>query len=168
MKKLKIGDIFTIPISLDRAGFGQVIKMPVSSGVFIMAVFKQVYSDKNWPTLDEIIEDEVLFLGYTMDALLYHKYWKIIGNKVSNLNKIKLPYYKLGTPPDMQIVDYKGDRVRKATKREFEYLEYETSVAPIRYENALKAFYKLADWDEDYDELLYERTLESIAVVEGK
>ena len=36
------------------------------------------------------------------------------------------------------------------------------------YENALKAYYELEVWREDYNELLYERTLESIAIVEGK
>src|SRR5258708_92779 len=128
MMKLKVGDIFTIPISDDKTGFGQIIKIPNKSN-FIIIVFKQVYSGKDWPSLDEIIKDEILFLGYTMDALLYHKYWNIIGNNFSNLDKIKLPYFKLGTPPDMKIVNFKGDKVRKANKSEFENLEYETVVA---------------------------------------
>lgn len=166
--KLKIGDVFTMPISEEKAGFGQVVKIPVSSGVFIMAVFKKIYFIQNSPSLDEIIDDEVLFLGYTMDALLYHKYWHVIGNISSNLDKIKLPYYKLGTPPDMQIVNYKGDRIRKAKKDEFDKLEYETSFAPIEYVLALKAYYKLEEWENGFDGLLYEKTLESIEIVEGK
>ena len=89
MKKLKIGDIFTIPINDDKTGFGQIIKIPNKSN-FIIVVFKQVYSGKDWPGLDEIIQDDILFLGYTMDALLYHKYWQIIGNKSSNLDSIIL------------------------------------------------------------------------------
>lgn len=167
MKKLKIGDLFTIPISDSKTGFGQIVKIPVLNGVFVMVVFKQVYSGKDWPSLDEIIGDDILFLGYTMDALIYHKQWQVIGNKSSGLNKIELPYYKLGTPPNMHIVNYKGDKVRKAKNEEFDQLYYETSVAPIRYENALKAYYKFEVWREDYNELLYERTLESIAIVEG-
>lgn len=165
--KLKVGDVFTIPISDEKTGFGQIVKIPNKSN-FIIVVFTQVYSGKDWPSVDEIINDEILFLGYTMDALLYHKYWNIIGNDVSNLSKIKLPYFKLGTPPDMKIVNFKGDSVRKASKEEFDNLEYETVAAPVRYENALKAYYKLGDWKDDYDELLYKKTLSSIKVVEGK
>lgn len=167
MMKLKGGDVFTIPISEDQTGFGQIVKIPNKSN-FIIVVFKQVYSGKEWPSLDEIVNDEILFLGYTMDALLYHKYWRIIGNVSTNIDKIQLPYFKLGTPPDMKIVNFKGDNVRKATREEFDSLDYESVVAPVRYENALKAYYKLADWREDYNELLFERTLQSIKVVNEK
>jgi hypothetical protein len=165
--KLKVGDVFTIPISDDKTGFGQIIKIPNKSN-FIIIVFKQAYPDKDWPSTDEIIKDEILFLGYTMDALFYHKYWHIIGNNTSNLNKISLPYFKLGTPPDMKIVNFKGDKVRKANKSEFDNLEYETVVAPVGYEAALQAYHKLAEWEEYFDKILYDKTLESIKVVEGK
>jgi hypothetical protein len=168
MKKLNVGDVFTIPLddkNDSRVGFGQIIKIPNKHN-FIIVVFKQIFCSQDFPSIDKIIEDKILFLGYTMDALIYHKYWQIIGNKTSNLAEIKLPYYKLGTPPDMNIVDYQGNIFRSASKSEFDNLEYKTVAAPVRYENALKAYYKMAEWDDDYDELLYERTLESIEAVE--
>lgn len=164
--KLKTGDIFTIPVTEDEIGFGQIINIPNKNN-FIIVVFKEIYAGKDWPSINEIIQNEILFLGYTLDALLYHKFWKIIGNKVSNLQAIKLPYYKLGTPPDIRIVNYKGDEIRKASKYEFDNLEYKTVVAPIRYENALKAYHKFANWESDFNELLYNKTLESIKIVEG-
>jgi hypothetical protein len=167
MMKLKVGDVFTIPISEEETGFGQIIKIPNKSN-FIIVVFKQVYSGKDWPSIEEIIGDDILFLGYTMDALLYHKYWRIIGNDTSNLNKIKLPYFKLGTPPNMKIVNYKGDSFRKAKKDEFDKLEYETVVAPVGYEAALQAYHKLTEWEDDFNKLLYDKTLESIKIAEGK
>jgi hypothetical protein len=68
----------------------------------------------------------------------------------------------------MYIVNYKGDRLRKASQYEFDNLDYETLVAPVRFENALKLYYEMGEWDKDYDELLYERVIESIKVVEGK
>ena len=171
MKKLKVGDVFTMTSINDendpKIGLGQIVKIPNKSN-FIIIVFKQVFYGQDLPSLDKIISDEILFLGYTMDALFYHKYWKVVGNVSSNLDKIKLPYYKLGTPPDMSIVNYKGDRLRKASKYEFDNLEYETVVAPVRFENALNAYCKMAEWDTDYDNLLYQKTLDSIKIVEER
>jgi Immunity protein 26 len=167
MKKLKEGDIFAIPISEELTGFGQIINIPISNGVFIIIVFSEIYSGEEWPALDEIIQDEILFFGYTMDALIYHKHWKIIGNVSSNTSKVKLPYYKFGLPPKMEIVNYKGEKVRNATNQEFDQLEYETSVAPIRYENALKAYHKIVEWDSDYEKLYYNNVAKSIEIVEG-
>jgi Immunity protein 26 len=163
--KLKVGDIFTIPVSDEKTGFGQIINIPNKNN-FIIAVFEKVYTGKEWPGLDEIITDRILFLGYTMDAKLYHEHWKIIGNDSSNVSKVKLPYFKLGTPPDMQIINYKGDRLRKASKDEFNSIDYKTVLAPVEYEIALKAHHKLEEWEEGFNELLYEKALESIKIVE--
>ncbi|ANH81957.1 hypothetical protein A8C56_14150 [Niabella ginsenosidivorans] len=165
--KLRIGDIFTIPVSEEKTGFGQIVKIPNKNN-FIIIVYENIYSGRDWPSLEEVVKDKILFLGYTMDALLYHKFWKIIGNVFPDLSKIKFPYYKLGTFPNAMIVNYKGEKVKTISKLEFDKLQYETVVAPVRYENALKAYYKLSEWREDYDNLLYSKTLESIQVVEGK
>jgi Immunity protein 26 len=167
VKKLKVGDIFKIPISNDFDGFGQIINIPLTNNVFIIIVFDKIYDNRKILNIDEILNNKILFLGYTMDALLYHKHWTVIGNQTMNISKIKLPYFKLGIPPDMKIVDYKGGKIRKATKEEFEKLDYETSIAPIRYENALKAFHKFEQWDLDYDILLYDNVSKSIEIVEG-
>lgn len=163
--KLKAGDIFTIPITNEKTGFGQIVIVPNKSN-FIIAVFEKVYPGKEWPSLEEIINNKILFLGYTMDALLYHKYWQIIGNNISNLKAIKLPYYKLGTPPDCKAVDYKGTVIGKISRDKFEQLSYQEVIAPVRYENALKAYYQLEKWREDYEGLLYVKTIDSIKVIE--
>jgi Immunity protein 26 len=170
MKKLNVGDIFAMSSINDendpRIGFGQIIKIPKKT--FIVVIYKIVCYDQDFPSLDKILNSEILFLSYTTDALFHHKYWQVIGNSVSNLDMVKTPYYKLGLPPDMYIVNYKGDRLRKASQYEFDNLDYETLVAPVRFENALKLYYEMGEWDKDYDELLYERVIESIKVVEGK
>lgn len=165
--KLKVGDIFTIPVSEEKTGFGQIVNIPNKNN-FIIVVFENIYTGKEWPSLIEITANKILFLGYTMDALLYHKYWQIIGNDYSNLKTIKLPYYKLGTPPNISIVNYNGDFVRKANKEEFDKLTYQTVVAPVRYENALKAYHNFLEWKDDFNELFYDKILESIDIVEVK
>ena len=170
MKKLKVGDVFTMtPINDEsdfKIGFGQIVKINNKSN-FIIVVFKQICHNQNLPSLDKIVGDDILFLGYTMDALFYHKYWQVIGNVSFNLDKIKLPYYKLGTPPDMNIVNYKGNMLRKASRYEFDNLEYQTVSAPVRFELALNAYHKIAGWNKDDNELLYQKVLESIVIVEA-
>jgi hypothetical protein len=34
-------------------------------------------------------------------------------------------------------------------------VRYRKFVAPVRVENAVKAFYKISEWTDDYEELLY-------------
>jgi hypothetical protein len=163
--KLKIGDIFTIPITDTRIGIGKIINRPNKDSLLI--VVYDVTLDKNIiPGLKELCDNDILLLGHTLDAKLYHKHWAVIGNYTENITEIYLPYYKLGTPPsDIYIVNYKGECLRRATIKEFDALDYQSIVAPIRYEKALKAHFNLLDWDESYDALLYSNTLDSIKLV---
>ncbi len=165
--RLKVRDIFTIPIDEDKIGFGHVIYIP-NKNYFLIGVYETAYYKSKLPRLEEIVKGKILFLGYTLDAKLFHKHWVIIGNYVASVSSILLPYFKLGTPPDVKIVNFKGDIIRKAKQNEAEKLDYETVVAPIRYENALKAYHKKIEWDTDFNKLLYTETIKSIDVVEGK
>ena len=159
--KLKVDDIFTITISSDEVGFGQIVAFPNKSTLLIIVfdLKQKVESDYD---IEKILSSKILFLGYTLDAKLYHKHWKVIGNRPAK--SVVLPYNKIGTPPDdIFITDYKGKKLRRCTIDEFDSLEYQNVIAPVRYENALKAYYGLQDWiGEDYNKLLYERTLNSI------
>ncbi len=162
--KLEVGDIFTIPLGNGEFGFGQVItEYKKSSGSFMIGVFNFKSNQIEKVSLEQICNSELVFLGFTFDAKLYHKDWLIIGVYLNNIPNIILPYYKLGLKPDdIYITDYKGDIVRIATDNEFSQLSYKTEIAPIRYENALKAFYNLQEWiDEDYNKILYKSSLES-------
>lgn len=163
--KLKTGDIFTIPIDDSRISIGQIINKPNKDSLII--VVYDVILDKNViPTLKDLCNNDILLLGHTLDAKLYHKHWVIIGNYSDNINKIYLPYYKLGTPPkDIYIVNFKGESLRRATASEFNALNYQSIVAPIRYENAVKAHFNLLDWDDVYNNLLYSYTLDSLKLV---
>ena len=167
-KKLKIqeGDLFAIPLLNEEFGIGQIVAFPRTKDVFIMVVFD--YKTTN-PSPNEIVSylsSPILFLGYSTDARLYHKKWHIIANDRSNLKDIELPYNRLGTPPeDIYLTDYKNERIKTITQFEFDKLQYMTSYAPIRFESALNAYFELSDWkSEDYDSILYSKTLNSIEV----
>ncbi len=161
--RLNVGDIFTIPLGNGEMGFGQIVSFPRSKDVFIMIVFDQKMSENENYDIDKIIKSDILFLGYTTDAKLYHKHWNIIDNSNTNIASIVMPYYRLGTPPhEIYLINYKSECICKVSEEEFNQLDYLTNYAPIRYENALKAFYKLQEWKAgDYNQLLYEKVLKS-------
>jgi len=159
--KLKIGDLFTIPLENQETSFGQIVNFPNSKDVFIMCVFDKKQNVESEIKPKEICESPVLLLGYSTDAKLYHKDWLLVGNYTENISKIVLPFHRLGTPPtDIYLVDYSGKRIKEIDEELFNQLSYQTSYSPIRYENALKAHFKLQEWkNDDYDKLLYEYTL---------
>jgi len=160
--KIKEGDVFTIPVDENRVGFGQIIKIPNKNN-FIIVVFQEICITTEIPAVNEIINFSPLFLGYTMDAKLYHKHWKIIGNNNSNIDLIPLPNYRLGTPPDdIYITDYSGKVLRPAKKEEYEKLEHKTVRAPVGYENALKAYHNLKEWQADDNKLLFKNVIKQV------
>jgi len=170
--KLNVGDVFTIPIEDNAFGIGQIIYMPKDKHNFIMIVFDRKYSSKEDVNFECLKDLKIIFLGYTVDAKLYHKDWEIIGNNTSNLSTVKFPCYKLGLPredyPDgARLVDYKGNVLANINKDIFDNLSYQYEVGPIRFQNALKAHFGLQEWiPEDYDKILYSKTLESVQIAE--
>lgn len=170
--KLNIGDIFTIPLGNGEFGLGQIVYMPSHKHNFIMIVFNEKYKSKEEVNLNALKDLEILLLGYTVDAKLYNKDWEIIGNNLSNLLLIKLPCYKLGLPDDdypdgARLVDHKGNVLANIDKDTFDNLSYQSEVGPIRFQNALKAHFGLQEWiPEDYDKILYTKTLESVKIAD--
>lgn len=158
MKKLTEGDIFNIPIDENEVGYGQIVK--IKSHNFLMIVFKGLWRKNEDINISEIVSNEVLFMGYSIDAKLYHNHWKIVGSYTENLDKIELPLFRLGTPPDeIYILDHKGDKIRKCSVDEFELLDYQKIISPVRYEKALKAFYNKDHWHDDYEVLKVDNLL---------
>jgi len=172
MAKFKIieGDVFTIPLNDKEVGFGQVVApYDKTSGGFMVAVFDFKADDTQNISLNDVCNSELLFLGFTFDAKIYHKDWVLMGNYTDNIKTIVMPYFRLGTPPnDIYIVNYKGERLKSISENVFAELAYQTEIAPIRYQNALKAHFGYGEWkSEDYDKLLYSRSIKSKGVFES-
>lgn len=161
--KLNKGDIFEFAINENTKSYGQIINTFKKDTITIV-IFEGQYHSR--PDIDELLEDKILFFGNTFDAKLYHKHWIVIANNTSNIDDIKLPYYKIGLAP-VYIEDFYEKKLRKANSIEEKGLNYREYVAPVRFELALKAYYKVLEWDDCYDELLYDTVLKSIELVEG-
>jgi hypothetical protein len=161
--KLTLGDVFSIPLGNSEYGFGQVVtQYEKKSGGFMTAIFDFKSSTKDAP-LQSVCISNVIFLGFTFDAKIYYKDWIVIGNYTDNIGKIKMPYFRLGSPPDdVYIVNYKGERLKIIEEKFYSELSYRTEIAPIRYENALKSYFNLQEWNnENYGKLLYKHSLKS-------
>ncbi|MDP3443097.1 MAG: Imm26 family immunity protein, partial [Ignavibacteria bacterium] len=116
--KLNLGDVISIPLSGDLFGFGQIVgTYDKKSGGFLVAIFDSKSTDLNGVKLSSICNSEIIFLGFTFDAKLYHKHWSIIGNYTENISAIKKPYNRLGTPPDeIYLIDANNDRVAEISE----------------------------------------------------
>ena len=166
--KLRQADVFTIPLSETEVGFGQIVNFPVSQHVFMICVFDHTASVTEAFDIEDICNSAVVFFGSTTDAKLYHGDWILVGNHSASTSRLEMPYFKLGTAGgDMRLVDYQGKVLGAINENAFEQLEYKWSCSPIRFENALKAYRGLSEWDEAYDKLLYSRTLASVDIFHG-
>lgn len=160
--KLQVGDIFEFTFNENRLCYGQIVNI-LKKNTITITIFEGLY--KSRPDTTELMQDNILFFGNTFDAKFYHKHWIIIDNNKSNLNQIKLPYYKIDTNP-IYIEDFYENKIRKAIGLEEDILEYRSYIAPVAFELAIKAYYKKSEWNDAYNKLLYVNILKEILVVE--
>lgn len=154
--KLRAGDVFRVPIDDDRLGFGQIAaSWGESGGHYYFAIFDGVYLRDETPELDAIVSAPLLLLALSMDALLFHEHWQLVGHRDFDETAIPWPAYKEGVSPPgtFDVVDHTGQRRRRATDDEAERLPFRKVVAPIRVEKALRALHGEEPWVEAYDEL---------------
>lgn len=148
---IRAGDIFEIPAPGGRRGYGQVI---VSGTVFYVVVFRELFHDL--PDLDELLKGEPLLAGWTLDALIYSGKWRIVGNRLPISGRVPFPSYKVRVRGVPHVRDFSGENYRLATSEDWELLENKTTVAPIRYQNALLSHHGFGEWRSDYEALTIE------------
>jgi hypothetical protein len=154
--KLSVGDVFSVPIDADRVGYGQIVSpWGESGGHFYFAIFDWVGSADEAPDIDAIVSAPLLLLALSMDALLFHQHWRVVGHHDVDGSAIPWPAYKEGVSPPgaFDVVDFTGTRRRPATDDEVERLPFRKVVAPIRVEKALRALRGDDPWDDGYDAL---------------
>lgn len=157
MQKVKIasGDVIRMPLDEGMIGYGQVAAVKGKSAkAFYLAVFNNLYDARDDPDLRQVVEDRIVFFAQTLDALLYHDRWQIVGNVGARSGGFPWPAYVVSVAPGKYaVVDHTGKIRRLATHEEREQLTNEITVAPIRLQKALRAYHGLEPWDEVYDEL---------------
>lgn len=137
-KKLRARDIFEIPASDGRRGYGQIV---IPGTVLYAIVFEELYAQQ--PVVSDIASGKVLLVGWTTDALIYHGKWRVIGSESVPIN-IPFPNYKVSQRGRMMLTDFHGKPIRPVTRKEAELLDYKSSVSPAVLEDSLFVLHQLA------------------------
>lgn len=144
--KVKIGDIFLIPVEPTSWVIGQLIKKNRSE--LYVAVFEERYvsTDVN-PRC--VIGKKPLLLVLTLDGKLYHGMWPIIGNVKDNINDFPEPAFKIGINGSAYLVSRDETVCRPATDKDLTVLQLRTVTSPQGIENVILNHFGLGKTYED-------------------
>jgi hypothetical protein len=154
MKKTPVvGDVFRLRIDARRVGYGQVVGVYQRSAYYF-AIYEAPHDDAIGFDVADIVGGEIALLALSLDALLHHGRWEILGNAPPP--PIMWPVYKEGTAEGSFVaVDHTGRVLRKLDEAEAAELPLRSVVAPIRVQNAFAALHGAEEWNSKYEELRY-------------
>jgi hypothetical protein len=135
-------------------GFGQILaSYGTSGGHFFVGVFRSAYSHEN-VSVGRITGEEFALVALTLDALLFHGHWAVVGQAEVDERILRSRDYKIATAPGVyEVEDAFGTVTRAANGRDVALLPFRTVVAPIRVQHAFEALNGQRDWLREYDAL---------------
>jgi len=152
--QIRVGDVFIVPTGDGRAAVGQVLGIYGMSDYYF-AIFDAVFPLENAAeSAIGALRLPLLFLGLSLDAKIYFGDWPVVAHAEVDPS-ILLPAYKvsMGTIDNIHVIDYTGTWSRPATEAEVDFLEFRSTVSPVRFERALRASLCLEPWLELFDKL---------------
>jgi len=145
---VKAGGVFEIPTPDGRFGYGVIIK---GGGVPYVIILKRLHDVR--ATIAELAHDDIAFVGWTMDALIYHGRWTIIGGGYPDRPDVPFPNFRVKVGGVTCTTDFTGKVLGPIRSDEVALLDQKWSRAAIAYQDALFALHGLAEWDPTYDKL---------------
>ena len=147
--RAKVGDVFLIPIDETTWVIGQLVRKKQSE--LYVAIFADRYSSNDVEPRS-ILDKKPLFLVLTLDALLYHGMWPIIGNVQENRNSIPEPAFKVGIWGSGPHIISRDEKIcRLATREELEVLQPRSVRTPHGIEIMVRNYFGTNDDQEDFD-----------------
>ena len=146
--RLKRGDIYRFDLDDNRYGLGQVIE---PGGVFYTTVLRSPVAHDF--VLGQVDTSDILLCGWTMDALLFHGRWHLVGKLPVPETDIPTPCSRVLVKGRRWISDFRAKPLRPATDFEWDHLENHSSRAAIAFENAFKAHHGLAEMLPSYEKI---------------
>jgi len=156
------GDLYAIPV--DHLGFG-VCQIIFATAVLFVVVFRDLIKRPIEHDATAVSRCEPALVGWTVDALIQTGRWPRIGKASVDLARIPLPPYRVEVEGHLMIEDTRGNRRRIAAHHEIAKVGLRKTVAPIRFQRALRALHGLEPWMPQFDELTLARVAESAKVV---
>ncbi|CEH33436.1 DUF2750 domain-containing protein [Romboutsia lituseburensis] len=147
-KRPKDGDIFTIEIKEGLYSYGQVIDKEYN-----LYLIYDILGDEN-KSIEEVIKSPKMLLTRSFNYSFRDGDWKIVGN-AQIPEDLNIPMFKMGVDSKYHVVNYKWDVIRKATREEGYLLHYVDEISPGGLEEAIMAKYEMAEWNYNYDYMLY-------------
>lgn len=163
MAKLKVGDVFLVPLDGERYGLGQLAGD--WKGELYVVIYDKLVGRDAAPA--DTVGADLTFAALTLDAKFHHGDWPVIGNRQDNLPDLPQPWFKVGVGRETHIEARDRSVTRRATTTEAAELRNRTVVAPVRIENALKALHGLAEWNPRFDDLRAGYAFQSAKTVGG-
>lgn len=146
---VKAGAVFEMPLPDGRLGYGIII---VGGGVPYVVILKTLHERR--PPLSDLESDEVALVGWTMDSLIYHGRWTIIGTDNGPPRGVPFPNFKVNVAGVLQTTDFQGKVLGPSRPDEIDLLGYRFSSSPLIYQDALMALNGVGDWKNHFDKLL--------------
>jgi hypothetical protein len=147
--KVKIGDIYAIPLGNGEYGYAQLIDITPFE---YFAVFD--YKSSSFPEVRSLIKHEIIILTSTIDLDIKNHNWPFLGN-IAPPSGIVIPNYIVSTLKEpngakiqIMVVDCHGKYLRKATEKDQRTLVHQTSVSTALFEHLIQ--YKLLGVGECY------------------
>ena len=124
-KKLRVGDVFRLPLDDTRVGYGQIVHKWEGPSYYF-AIFDGTYPAGAEPDLDEIVRRPIVLLARSLDALLWHDVWEVVGHTRVDVDNIPWAAYREGLTRmgSCSVVDYTGERRRSADTEGAELLPF--------------------------------------------
>ena len=162
---IRQGDVFTIPVDECSFGLGHALLVNTNCYNLYVAIYRTLHMDKALPDASYVVSDEVALIGGTMDALLHHKRWRVIGNVPVDTMRYPWPSFLVRVGGIHIVESFDGVRLREATDADLKKLDNRWSRAPIAFQNAFAALHGAGEWNENYNRLTIDHALRTSSSV---
>lgn len=150
----RVGDVFAVPVDAGRLAVGQIVAATRDGDCYV-AIFGSDLQEQppGGRALAALLHEPPVLLALALTGKLDRGDWPLLARDAVYV-EVPFPAYKLhmGTPNNIEVIDYTGKRHRAATPAEAEALPYRKSVSPGFLEMVIRAWYGLSPWDPEYEE----------------
>lgn len=148
---VRAGDVFVIPVEDEEVAVGQVLNVRLGAELLVAVMQGTCRRDE---AMIVARSRAVVLMGLTMDALLHHGRWIVVGHSEPRRD-VPMPTFKVAVAPGRFVEEsLDGSKVRDVSRSEAERMPFRKVVAPIRIDKAAKALLGFEPWEPHYDGLL--------------